>query len=504
MVKRLRNFGYEVFNPFFPIMKKNKPSLDPENWDEMRTLLHRMVDDALDHLEGVRDRPIWQEMPREVVQRFEEMLPREPTDPAVVYDDFKKLVMPYPMGNTHPRFWAWYMGAGTLSGAIGDFWASVLNPNQGGGNHAANKVEEQVINWMKEIMGFPLDSSGLLVSGGSMANFVGLAVARNVHAGYDIRKHGLLSGSGGQMTVYASAEVHSCNQKALELLGLGAESLRKLPVGRDYRVDVAAVRTAISRDRASGKQPICIIGTPGTVNTGAIDDLNALADLAAEEGLWFHVDGAIGAIAMLAPSVKPQLSGIERADSVALDLHKWMHMPFEAGCVLVRHAAAHRDTFALMPAYLAKNARGVASGNLWFSEYGLQLSRRFRALKVWLSLKEHGAAKFGRMIEKNVRQAEYLADRIRDSEILELVAPPGLDIVCFRYNPGLAEEGRLNELNREIKLQLEEQNIALPGYTTLGDMYCLRIAIANHRTEITDLDDFLDKVVTLGTEILNA
>ncbi len=476
----------------------NFETLDPKDWEKSRLLLHQMVDDAIDYLSTIRERPIWQPMPETVLDYFKEGFPQEPSNPEKVYQEFTQFVLPYPMGNVHPNFWAWYMGNGTLSGVMGDFWASLMNPNLGGGNHAANQVEEQVINWMKSIMSFPVQSSGLLVSGGSMANFVGLAVARNTKAGFDIRNKGLRADAAQPMAVYASTEVHSCNQKALELLGLGAESLRKIAVKADYSIDIAQLRKQIIKDRQDGIKPICIIGTSGTVNTGAIDDLPALADIAEEEKLWFHVDGAIGAIAILSDAVKDQLTGIERADSVALDLHKWLHMPFEAGCVLIKNEQAHKNTFSLIPEYLAKNTRGVGSGKLWFSEYGLQLSRRFRALKIWMSLKEHGTKKFGRMISRNVEQAHYLGKKINQASKLELVAPIGLDIVCFRLNPGGLSQEKLNKLNQEIKLRLEEAAIAIPGYTTLSGKYCIRVAIANHRSTTADFDYFVHNILAFG------
>lgn len=477
-------------------------TLDPQDWEQSKALMHNMVDDAFDYVKNVRDRPIWQEIPKEILNSFETSLPHLPSDSKTVYNEFSKTVLPYNMGNIHPRFWAWYMGAGTISGVMGDFWASVMNPNLGGGTHAAHKVEEQVIHWIKEIMQFPKTASGLLVSGGSMANFTGLAVARNVKAGFDIRKEGLQQGK-EKMVVYGSTEVHSCNQKACELLGLGADFLKKIPVNTDYTINIDKLKKQIREDKTQGLKPICIIATSGTVNTGAIDDLNAIADLCQQENLWFHVDGAIGAIAMLSDQVKPQLKGIERADSVALDLHKWLHMPFEAGCVLIKDQNGHKNTFSLIPEYLAKNTRGLASGDNWFSEYGLQLSRRFKALKIWMSIKEHGSERFGRMISRNVDQALYLGKLIAKNDLLELMAPIGLDIVCFRYNPKHKNADELNALNKEIKLQIEEQAIALPGYTTLNGQYCLRIAISNHRVTNQDFDDFINAVLSVGKEIEN-
>jgi glutamate/tyrosine decarboxylase-like PLP-dependent enzyme len=475
-------------------------TLDPPDWDALRRLAHRAVDEGFEQLRTVRERPVWQPPPDAVVARLKGSAPRRPMGAEAAYEDFRELVLPYPLGNIHPRFWSWYMGNGTPFGAVADFLAAVVNPNMGGGNHVANHVEAQVIEWSKEIVGFPAASSGLLVSGGSVANFVGLAVARNVHAGVDVRAEGVAA-IPRPLVTYASVEVHSCVQKAIESLGLGAKSLRKVPVDAEYAIDVAALERMIAEDRAAGRQPFCVVGNAETINTGATDDLEALADVCEREHLWFHVDGAIGALLALAPKHRHLVRGMERADSVTIDFHKWMHVPFEAACVLVRDRKAHRETFALTPEYLERTERGLASGAHWFSEYGLQLSRGFKALKVWLSIKEHGLDRYGRLIDRNIAQAQELAELIRAEPGLELVAPVHTNIVCFRYNPGGLDVAALNALNQELLIRLHESGVAAPSYTTLGDVYCLRASIANFRTTSADLPLLVQAVKAIGDSL---
>ena len=478
-------------------------TLDPEDWPQLRRLAHRAVDEALDYLQQVRERPVWQATPAAVAARFHEPLPRQPQGAEQAYQDFRELVLPWQMGNTHPRFWSWYMGNGTAFGALADFLAAIVNPNMGGGNHVGNLVENQVLDWCKEIVGLPQDSGGLLVSGGSMANLIGLAVARSSGAAIDVRNAGVAA-LPRPLTFYASTEVHSCAQKALELLGHGAVSLRKIAVDERYRIDLAMLAATVVADRAAGLQPCAVIGTAGTINTGSVDDLAALAEFCRREQLWFHVDGAIGAVAALAPRNGQLVRGIELADSVALDLHKWLHLPFEAGCILVRDRKAQRATFALTPEYLAHAQRGLASGADWFSEYGLQLSRGFRALKVWLSFKEHGLEKFGRLIDQNIAQAEHLAGLVRAAPELELMAPVSLNIVCFRYRGAGGSQQQLNDLNQELLIRLHESGVVAPSYTTLAGNYCLRAAIANHRTRTSDLGLLVDEALRIGRALRQA
>ncbi len=485
-----------------PLDTEHPESLDPQDWDRMKKLAHQMVDDSFEWLQTLRDRPVWQPMPDLAKQHFTAPAPRNPSDPVSVYEEFTDKILRYPMGTPHPRFWAWYMGSGNVMSAMADFLASIMNSNLGGGNHSAPYVEAQVISWLRELMGLPEDASGLLTSGASMANLMALAVARNTVQGLDIRHHGVASAP-GNLFAYASNEVHSCMQKAVETLGLGSQGLKLIDTHDDYTIRIDALREQIRRDRADGNIPFCVVANAGTINTGAIDNLPALADFCESENIWFHIDGAIGAIGMLSEDVSKQLAGMERADSIALDLHKWMHIPFEAGAVLVRDRSAHKESFYLSPAYLARDEENtvLASGDHWFSDYGLQLSRQFRALKVWMSVQEHGLDRFGRMIDRNVAQARYLGEQVEKHEKLELTAPIGLDIVCFRYNPGGLDTEALNELNKAILSELQRNGIAAPSYTTLDGVYCLRAAISNHRSLFADFDCLVESVLRIGEEL---
>jgi len=477
---------------------EQEETLDPADWEAMRITAHRMVDDAITRLSDVRDAPVWQDMPEQVRATYKETVPQSGQPLDDVFDEIKTNLLPYPMGNIHPRFWMWYMGSSNFTGAMGDFLAAILGSNLGGGNHAAALMDRQVVDWLKSMTGFPAQASGTLTSGGSVANLIGLTVARNEALGQqNVRQNGL---GNAKLAFYASDQVHGCHMTAMEVLGLGRTSLRRLPSKADYTLEITKLREQIAVDRASGVKPLAIIATAGTINTGAIDDLPALADLAQEEGLWLHVDGCIGALAAIAPKNGGKLAGLDRADSIALDPHKWLHAPFEVGCCLIKNQKQHTDTFALSQAYLEKEQRGIAAAD-WLHDFGIQTSRGFRALKVWMSLKEHGVEKFGRLIDQNINQAEFLADRIRASQNMELLAEPVLDIVCFRICPPSLTEADIEDLNREIMLRLQEDGIAALSDTRVGSTYALRCAISNHRTRFSDIDILIDEISRLYSEL---
>jgi glutamate/tyrosine decarboxylase-like PLP-dependent enzyme len=480
-------------------------NLDPQDWESLRQLGYRMVDDMLTYLENVRERPVWQPAPERVKATFKEPVPLDPQPPEQVYEDFLENVHPYPIGNIHPRFWGWVFGTGTPLGALADFLAASMNTNSGDfDHHSAIHVDTQLIAWFKELLGYPADASGLLTSGCSIANLIGLTVARNAKCGYDLRREGSQSAP-HKMVLYASEEIHSSIQKAVELMGLGSDSLRYIPTNEDYQIDLDALAQSIAKDREDELLPFCVVGAAGTVNTGAFDNLEALADLCEDENLWLHVDGAFGAWAALVPSSKHLVSGMERADSLAFDLHKWMYIPYEIGCVLVQHAETHRNSFALSPAYLAPagDGRGLSSGSdlPWFTDYDFHLSRGFRSLKAWMSLKEHGARKYGRLIQQNIDQARYLAELVEAAPELELAAPVPLNVVCFRYTrPGLDDQA-LDTLNKQIMVELQEQGIAVLSGTSLNGKYVLRAALTNHRSRRKDFDLLVREVVRIGAQL---
>jgi hypothetical protein len=316
-----------------------------------------MLDDMLDYLEQIRQRPVWQPIPEDVRGKFRTPLPWEPTELTAVHEEFLRDVLPYAAGNVHPGFMGWVQGGGTPVGMLAEMLAAGMNANLGGRNHMPIEVERQIVRWMCELFGFAQSATGLFVTGTSMANLMAVAIARDVALGFESRSEGVGAG-GASLRAYASAAVHGCMYKAMDVVGLGSGSLRQVPVDARQRIDLAALTNAIDADRRAGLRPFLIVGTAGTVDTGAIDDLTALAEVARREGIWFHIDGACGALGILAPEVAPRLAGIERADSLAFDFHKWGQVPYDAGFLLVRDGVLHRKAFASTAVYLRRADRG--------------------------------------------------------------------------------------------------------------------------------------------------
>jgi aromatic-L-amino-acid decarboxylase len=468
-------------------------TLDPRDWAAWRAQGHRMLDDMFDYLEDVRSRPVWQPMPDAVRGSFDAALPRGPTDLDKVHQDFLDLVQPYATGNVHPGFMGWVHGGGTAVGMLAEMLAGGLNANLGGRDHAPIEVERQITRWMAELFGFPDGASGLFVTGSSTGNLIGVLVARQKALGADLRRHGVTSGP--RLTAYVSGAAHGCLPRAMEIAGLGTDALRLVPSDANHRIDVGAAAAMIRADRAAGLQPFLLIGNAGTVGIGAIDDLAALHELARAEELWFHVDGAFGALAILSPELKPRLTGLEQADSLALDFHKWGQVPYDAGFVLVRDGERHRATFAAPADYLRRETRGLAGGSPWPCDFGLDLSRGFRALKTWMTLRVYGTDRLGTMIARTCALARYLERQVDAAPDLELMAPVPLNIVCFRFHGEDADA-----LNAAIVVALHESGVAAPSTITLGGRLSIRAAIVNHRTSVQDLDALVDAVRRLGQQ----
>jgi glutamate/tyrosine decarboxylase-like PLP-dependent enzyme len=455
-----------------------------------------MLDEALDYVESVREHPVWQPVPEEVKARLHAPVPLEGASLETICEDFRTDILPYATGNIHPRFFGWVHGSGQAGNIVAEMLAAAMNSNCGGRDHGAIYVEQQVIDWCRQLFDFPEEASGLLLSGTSMANLIAMGVARYA-AEPSVRTQGVPPPP-GSLVAYVSAEAHASVIRAMEMLGLGSAALRKIPVRPDFTIDPARLRAAIAEDRAAGLRPFCIVGCAGTVNTGAIDDLAELARIGAEEKIWFHVDGAFGALCMFSDRLRPRLQGIERADSLAFDFHKWAHVQYDAACVLVRRGDLHHAAFSMRPAYLERMPRGLSGGAWWPCDFGPELSRGFRALKIWFALRQHGIRRLGQAIEQNCAQAAYLSARVAREPRLELLAPASLNIVCFRVRAAGRSEQELEFLNEAIVADLQEAGIAAPSTSRIGGRLAIRVNITNHRTRCSDLDLLVDAVLQAG------
>lgn len=466
--------------------------LSPEAF---RQLGYRAIDILADQLANIRDLPTRQPVPDPLRDQFlHQPLPETGTKPAQLLEDFAAHVLPYPMGNASPRFFAWINSPPAPLAVLAELLAAGMNPSVAGGDHAATYIEHAVLNWLKAIMTYPADSGGVFASGGSVANLIALAVMRHVKSGGQDRATGFQTHA-APLIVYTSTQGHGCIQKALEALGFGHQNLHKIPVDADYRMDLAALRTQIAADRAAGLNPVCVAASAGTVNTGAIDPLTDIADLCAAENLWFHVDGAYGGVGILGDGLAEQYRGIERADSLAIDPHKWLYMPVECGCVFVRDAAAMRDTFSLVPSYL-RDDRALP----WFSEFSIQQTRGFKALKLWMVLQQIGVEGYRQLISRDIELARVLQARVRSRPDFELVAAGPLSVTCFRYTPaGVAD---VDQLNRQLAEIVQRSGQAFLTTTELAGQLVLRACIVNFRTTEADLDILLDAVATAGQSIL--
>ncbi|HZO95422.1 MAG TPA: pyridoxal-dependent decarboxylase [Candidatus Baltobacteraceae bacterium] len=461
----------------------NDSSLDPADWDEFRALLHRAVDDAVDGLATLRERPAWRPVPPDVKAALAEPFPAAGEPLEETYRHYRELVEPYPTGNRHPRFLGWVHGAGSAAGALADFLASALDANVGGREHAPVYVERAVVAAFARLFGFPPGASGVLTTGTSMGNLLGVLAARDAALGEAAGTDGI---AGAPLVAYAAPAVHDSVPKALRTAGLGAGALRAVEAG--------GLRAAISADRRAGLRPFLVVATAGSVDAGAFDPIAGTADVCAAEGLWLHVDGAFGAFAVLSPAHAVLAAGIERADSLAFDAHKWLQAPYSAGCVLFRDEARHRAAFASAPQYLARSERGTAAGAPWFADYGLELSREFRALKLWFTLRHYGLDRLGGVVRRCCALAEELGRRVAADPELELLAPVTLNVVLFRYAPAGLDDAALDRLNAEVAIGVQEGGEAVTSTTRAGGRLALRACFVNHRTREDDLEVLLEAV----------
>ncbi len=470
-------------------------SLDPQDWTAFRAQAHRMLDDMLDYTEGLNSNPVWQAMPAELQTTLRQPLAEKTLIEA--HADFMQNILPYAVGNTHPRFMGWVHGGGTPIGMLAEMLAAGLNANLGGRNQAPVEIERQVMRWVRDLFGFPETASGLFVTGTSMANLIGCLCARTHILSADVRQNGLCNAP--ELTAYTSSAAHISVGQALDISGIGTAALRKISVNANHEMDVVALEQAIISDKHAGKTPFLVVATVGSVDVGAIDDLQKIAALCAREKIWFHIDGAFGALAMLAPELAPRLAGIERADSIAFDFHKWGQVPYDAGFILVRDGNIHQQTFASPAAYLQRHERGLSANSPWACDLGLDLSRGFRALKTWFTLSVYGNEKLGQVIAHTCELAQYLKQQIEITPELELLAPVALNIVCFRYRCD-----DVNRVNTELVIALQESGIAAPSSTTLNGQVAIRAALVNHRTTKNDMDIFLAAVLKFGNTLTSS
>ncbi len=418
---------------------------------------------------------------KEVEHWFDEPLPEQGMSPEQLLDQVQEKILRTATGNLGPHMYAYVMSGGNQMAILAEKLGATINQNQTKWHlaPALNEVEKRVIRWTAELLDFPVASGGVLVSGGSAANLTGLTVGRNIFfEKQDIRKKGLFHQQ--PFVVYASEEVHSCVDKSVELLGIGTDHLRKIKTDARFKIDIEALEQQIELDLTNDLQPFCIIGNGGTVNTGAIDDLEALAEMAKRYGLWYHVDGAYGALAGILDSLKTEYKGMEKADSIALDFHKWLYVPFEAGCTLVRNWDTLKRTYYKKAAYL--DTELANEGNrLEYNEHYFQLSRNSKAFKVWMTMKAYGIARIKAMIQKDIDLTKYLNDLIRNSDDFELVADSKLAVSCFRYIGAMTSKAEIVEFNRRLMPQLEKDGRVFIMGTSLKGEYAIRACFINHR-----------------------
>jgi aromatic-L-amino-acid decarboxylase len=473
--------------------------------DQARDLTGAMLDLWCELLAGMRDLPVSRPFDAADVAAAAALPIRsEPLAVADLGALLRPLVMEQSTLCGHPGFMAYVSGSGTVPGAAADLLAAALNPNVGGWtiSPAATELELHLMRWLAERFGLPASAGGLMTSGGAASNLTALKAARDARTDGNVRRDGV---DGLRLVLYASAEAHATIAEAADMLGLGERAVRAIATDDAYRMRLDDLRRAVADDIRAGMRPFVVVATAGTTATGAVDPLPAIADLCAEHGLWLHVDAAYGGAAVLAPELRPLLDGIERADSIAFDPHKWLYTPQSSACLLVRDPTHLLRSYSIDAAYVRDDARLSGRGTN-IGELGPQWSRAFLALKVWLSLAAHGTDAYGRRIAHDVELARYLDRRVREHPDLEPMCPVTLSIACFRYAPASAglDDAALDVLNERLMIAIRRDGRAFPSNAELGGRYCLRACLVNHRTEADDIDALVDAAVSLGAELVSA
>jgi len=475
----------------------DKETLDPKDWEEFSSLGHQMLDDMITFLRNIRTHPFNHPTEAAINEIF---LPikDEGVGARETYNHFKKYILPYTGLVVKPQFWGFVLGTGSPYGMLTRMLIAGVNYFDEG-FLSSKYVYKQALSWVKELLDFPEKTSGVFVGSGSEANFTGIAVARNAKAQVDMKTKGM-QGVERYMTLYCSEETHDCLDRSVELLGLGNEALRWIPTDEESRIDIEALRKAIKEDRAKGYHPFCVIGNAGTVHTGAFDDFNKLADLAEKEDLWLHIDGAFGAWVKLSETHRHLADGMERADSLAVDFHKWMNMPYTCACTLVKNRLAHYSTFVYgHDAEYLKSVIALVDDQLENrGMLSLPLSRPAYSVLTYMLLKAYGKNKYRRLVQKNIDQINYLAELIEEEPRFEVTAPVTSNIVCFRYRPNGLSEPELEKLNRLILGDMWQINLGMISDTTVKGKYTLRVCNVNHRTVKQDFKWLVEEMKKSG------
>lgn len=450
--------------------------LDPTDWDDFSRDMHALMDQCITRMKNARDLP-WQPKPDDLADRLSLTHEAIGVGPKQAFTQLTEDIMPYATGNTHPRFFGWVHGAGLPVSVGAELVAATMNSNCGGRDHGAIEVERATLDWLLGVSGLPESASAILTTGTSQATILALTAARNNQFGHDVRKTGIQALP--SVAVYVRRGTHSCIGKALEAMGYGTDAIHVVETDDDMRMDIASLKRAVAEDKSVGRVPLAVIGTAGSVNTGSFDDLNEIADFCADQDIWLHVDAAFGFWARLADDPWAQLvDGMERAHSISCDFHKWMSVPYDCGACMIYDRTLHLDTFTSRPNYLEQQQEGLGGGDLWFCDYGLELSRGFRALKVWTAIKSIGEDGFAASITDNCKQTALMAELVEASDVLDLSFSVSSNICCF-----YVAYGDVNKIAAELQLSGD----AVFSTTVINGKTCLRAALVNHRTTSQDI-----------------